>query len=186
MFDGLENYLLKNISHRYTLNDEDINCIRQQFRQNKFEQYAEFPDWFSVRVRVYRYVDNVLILGKASQQQFLDIYIRLVLFFKDRGLSVKKNPVEVFLPGAKFEFLGFQFQYLDYKNCKGDKRKYMRYPFSEPYMVLKGLCSTPLYNNLLITICSKSYKCIMSKFKLLFSRDRAGLPIKVLIKDYNE
>jgi retron-type reverse transcriptase len=188
VLNGLENYLLKNLSHRYQFNDEEINRIRQQFGQKKVEQYAKPSDWPRVRIRVYRYAYDILILGKASQEQFLDIYKRLVLFLKDRGLNVKekKNPVKVFSPRAKFEFLGFQFQYPDYKNSQIDRGKYTRYSFSDPYMVLRGLRNAKHRNKLLITIDPKSYKSIMFKFKSLFSRNRTGLPVKVLIKDYNE
>lgn len=187
VFAGLENYLLETFPHWYQFNDEELNRIRQKFEQKKVEHYAKPSNWPSVKVRVYRYADDILILGKASQEQFLDIYKRLVLFLKDRGLNVKKkeNFVEVFSPGAKFEFLGFQFQYLDYKNSKIDRGKHTRYFFAEPFMVLKGFCSVRHRNNLLITICPKSYKFIMSNFKSMFARNRVGLPVEVLINDYN-
>jgi hypothetical protein len=186
--DGLENYLLKNLSHRYLRNDEAINCIRGQFGQNKVEQYAKSLDWFSIKVRVYRYVDDILIIGKTSQEQFLDMYERLVLFLKDRGLNLKnkKNLVEVFLPRAKFEFLGFQFQYPGYKNSEIYRWKYTCYSFSEPYTALQGVCSVQRRNNLIITIRSMFYKSIISRFKLLFSRYCVELPVKVLIRNYNK
>ena len=188
VLDGLENYLLQNLPPRYQFNDEEINRIRQQFGQEKVEQYRKPSDWPNVRVRVYRYADDILILGKASQEQFMNIYKRLVLFLKDRGLNVKEkeNPVEVFSLGAKFEFLGFQFQFADYKNSKIDRGKYTRYSFSEPFMVLRDLRVARYRNGLFITIRPKSYKSIMSKFKSLFARNRAGLPVETLIKNYNE
>lgn len=124
---------MKKLSHRYFYSDKEISLISRQFGQNRVEQHAKSPDWSSIRVRVYCYTDEILILGKASQKQFLDIYKRLILFLKDRGLNLKKknNFVEVFLPGAKFEFFGFQFQYPGYTNSKIYREKYICYSFSK-------------------------------------------------------
>lgn len=142
----------------------------------------------SIKVRVYCYANEILVLGKASQKQFFGIYKRLVLFLKDRGLNIKekKNIMEVFLPGAKFEFFGFQFQHLGYSNSKIYLGRYTRYSFSEPCVILKDFHSAQRHNNLIITICPKYYKSIVSKFKLLFLRHCAGFSVKVLIKNYNK
>jgi retron-type reverse transcriptase len=188
VLDGLEEFLLKDLPLRYQFDDKEINRIRQQFGQEKVGQYKNYSDWPIVRVRVYRYADDILILGKASQEHFMSIYKRLVLFLKDRGLSLKgkEDPVEVFLPEAKFEFLGFQFQFANYKNSKINRGKYTRYSFSEPFMVLRGLQMAGYRDGLFITIRSKSYKSMILKFKLLFARNRVGLPVETLIKDYNK
>ena len=188
VLDGLEEFLLKDLPFRYQFDDKEVSRIRQQFGQEKVDQYKNYSDWPISRVRVYRYADDILILGKASQEHFISIYKRLVLFLKDRGLSLKEkeNPVEVFSPEAKFEFLGFQFQFANYKNPKINRGKYTRYSFSEPFMVLRGRQMAQYRGGLLITIRSKSYKSIILKFKSLLARNRVGLPVETLIKDYNE
>lgn len=188
MLDGLEEFLLKDLPLRYQFDDKKISRIRQQFGQEKVGQYKNYSDSPIVRVRVYRYADDILILGKASQEHCMSIYKRLVLFLKDRGLSLKgkEDLVEVFLPEAKFEFLGFRFQFANYKNSKINRGKYTRYSFSEPFMVLRGFQMARYRDGLFITIRPKSYKSMILKFKLLFARSRVGLPVETLIKDYNE
>jgi hypothetical protein len=183
--DGLEHFLLKNLSFRYQFYDKEINCICQQFGQKKVNKCKIFSDWSKVGVRVYRYLDALLILGKASQEHFIGIYKRLVLFLKDRGLNLKEKEtsIGVFLPGAKFEFLGFQFQFA---NSKINRGKCIFYSFLKPLMVLKGLHAARYRDSLFITICPKSYKLIMLKFKSLFTRNRVGLSVEILIKNYNE
>lgn len=188
MLDGLEKFLLKDLPFRYQFDDKEINRIRQQFGQKKVDQYKNYSDWPRSRVRVYRYADDILILGKASQEHFKSIYERLVLFLKDRGLNLKEkeNPVEIFSPEAKFEFLGFQFQFANYKNSKINRGKYTRYSFSEPFMVLRGLQMNRYRDGLFITIRPKTYKSMILKFKSLFKRNRVSLPVETLIKNYND
>ena len=188
VFDGLEEFLLKDLPLRYQFDDKEISRIRQQFGQEKVGQYKNYSDWPIVRVRVYRYADDILILGKASKEHCMSIYKRLVLFLKDRGLSLKgkEDLVEVFLPEAKFEFLGFRFQFANYKNSKINRGKYTRYSFSEPFTALRGLQMARYRDGLFITIRPKSYKSMILKFKLLFACSRVGLPVETLIKDYNE
>ena len=188
VLDGLEEFLLKDLPLRYPFDDKEINRIRKQFGEKKVNQYKNPSDWTKVRIRVYRYADDILILGKASQEHFISIYKRLVLFLKNRGLNLKEkeDPIKVFLPGSKFEFLGFQFQFADFKNSKINIGKYTRYSFSEPFMVLRGLQKAQYRDGLFITIRPKSYKSIRLKFKSLFTSNRIGLPVETLIKDYNK
>ena len=188
VLDGLEEFLLKDLPPRYQFDDNEINRIRQQFGQEKVDQYKIPSSWAKVRVRVYRYADDILILGKASQEHFTYIYKRLVLFLKARDLNFKEKekPVEVFSPEAEFKFLGFQFQFVNYKNSNIDRGKYTRYSFSEPFIVLRGSRAVRYRDGPLITIRSKSYKSIMSKFRSLFAFNRVGLSVEALVKDYNE
>lgn len=188
VLNGIEEFLLKDLPLRYQFDDKEINRIRKQFGQEKVNQYKNPSDWSKTRIRVYRYADDILILGKASQEHFTSIYKRLVLFLKDRGLSLKEkeDPVEIFLPGAKFEFLGFQFHFANYKSSKINRGKYTRYSFSETFMVLRGHHKSRYRDGLFITIRPKSYKLIILKFKSLFAPNRVGLPVETLIKDYNK
>lgn len=111
VLDGLEEFLLKDLPHKYQFNDKEINRIRQQFGQEKVNQYKKPSDWPMVRVRVYRYAGDILILGKASQEHFIGIYKRLVLFLKDRGLSLKKKKIllKYFYQKKNLNFLDFSF-----------------------------------------------------------------------------
>ena len=188
VLDNLEKFLLKNLPSKYNFDYKEINSIYSQFGQEKVDYYKNFSNWLKVKVRIYRYVDEILILGNASQKHFINIYKCLVLFLKNRGLNlkIKEKPIKVFLPEVKFEFLGFRFQFANSNNSIINRGKYTRYSLLEQFIISNGFHTVRCCDGLFIIICPKFYKLIMSRFKLLFTRNKIGFPIKIIIKHYNE
>jgi hypothetical protein len=188
VLDGLENYVLNPLSYQYFFNFEETENICKKFENAKIQQSSFFYKYSKVKVKMYRYIDDILIIGKGSYEQFLNISKRLILFLAERKLFLKnsENLVRVFYPGVKFEYLGFQFQFVNYKSLKFNKGKYTRYSYTKPFVVVRGFHSALFYNNLLLIILNKVYKAIKLNFRYLFIRNRTVLPVEILIKKYNQ
>lgn len=111
------------------------------------------------------------------------------MFLAERELSMQnnENSVQVFYPGTKFEYLGFQFQFANCKNPKINKGKYRRYFYTDPFIVfkLKGLRSARYHTGLLLIIRNIQYKAIKLNFRRLFMRNRTVLSVERLIKEFN-
>jgi len=188
VLDGLENYLLNPLSYQYFFNSEEIKCIHKKFGNTKMQQYSYLNKYSRVKIKIYRYIDDLLIIGKGSYEQFLTISKRLIVFLAERGLFIKnsENPVQVFCPGAKFEYLGFQFQLANRKDPKINKGKYIRYSYLQPFILLRSFCSVEFRSGLLIIIRNKLYKAIKLTFCYLFMRNRAVFSVEKVIKKYNQ
>lgn len=188
VLDGLENYVLNSLSYQYFFNSEEIKSISNEFENVKLQQVNCFQKYFKNKVKVYRYVDVVLIIGKGSYEQFLGISKRLVVFLAERGLIIKLSEdfVQIFCPGASFKYLGFQFQFANFNDSKINKGKYTRYCATNFFSVIRNFHFTKFYSGLLIIIRGKSYKYILLSFRCLFMRNKILFPVEILIKKYNK
>lgn len=188
VLNGLEKFLLSHLPFRYPLDNKELNRIKKQSGQKKADSYKNYSNWPLTWLRVYRHVNNILVLGQASQEYFVSIYKHLILFLKDRGLSLKqkKKFIGIFSPEATFEFFGFQFQFAICKNSKITKGKDTRHSLVTQAKLLKGFQIERHRHSSFITICPQSYKLIMLKFKSLFARNKVGFSVETLIKDYNK
>jgi hypothetical protein len=188
VLNGLEKFLLNHLPFRYPLDNKEVTRIKQQSGQKKADSYKNYSNWPVTRLRVYRHANNILVLGQASQEYFVSIYKHLILFLKNRGLSLKqkKKFIRIFSPEARFEFFGFQFQFAACKNSKINKGKDTRHSLVTQAKLLKGFQIERHRHSSFITICSQSYKLIILKFKSLFARNKVGFSVETLIKDYNK
>lgn len=174
VLDNIVNYLLKNLPSNYLFDNKEINRIRNCFGDSYVKEFKKLVSWPVIWIWVYRSSNEILILGQASQKQFLQMHNHLILFFKKCGLinnKKKENSVKVFMPGAYFDFLEFQFQCANSKNWRIYKKKYS----------LNQFC-----NRFIIIIRSKTYKYISISFKTLFKGNKVNFPVAILIKSYNK
>lgn len=181
LLNGLENYVLNPLAFKYFFNSEEIISICKKLKIKKIQQYNCLHKYPKVKVKIYRYINDILLIGQGSYEQFLNIFKRLIEFLTIRGLFIKnkKNFVQDFCPGSKFEYLGFQFA-----NCKNSKINKSKY--TKPFIAMINFQYTQFHNNLILIIQNKSYKNIKLNFHYLFTRNRAVLPIEILIKEYNQ
>jgi hypothetical protein len=107
---------------------------------------------------------------------------------KSRGLSLKKTEsnIEIFKPGAKFDYLGFRFIHTNIKHKAIDNGKYTKFRWHDPFLSLRGHQNARVRSGLLILVRPKSYQKIKSDIRKLLSPKICPLPVSLIIDKINK
>ena len=182
VLDGLEQFLLQGTSYKHKRTQEEVQLIRKFSKVSTYDQ-----EWCTTRLRVLRFADDILILGKASMEEFEGIRTKLNIFIKSRGLSLKKanSDIEIFKPGSKFDYLGFRFIYTNIKHKALNKGKYTKFSWYSPFISLRGHVSAKSRSGLLMLMSPAVYKKIKNDIRMLLSPKICPSPVSFIIDKVN-
>jgi hypothetical protein len=159
VFDGLQNFIKKNLPTKYNRSCQELDYIRF----NTWEESARFVSPTPLQVFCVRYVDDVLILGKCLKMHAKSIQCLFVNFLNKRGLTIKDPLVfqgKLFAPGSSIKYLGFMLIYPNFNKFKFNTRRdtslkrapvsvgkmFFRYPRFSPYVLIQARCLKNLKN----------------------------------------
>lgn len=179
MLNNMESFVLLPLTFKLTekLNDRS-NC----FLNKNYQQSTLILQYFKLNTQIYRFLGNILIVDfTANFSYFLIIYYRLLIFLKKKFIQVDKNvtSIQILYPNMFFEYLGFKFT-----NMFNRKIQCTRYLNQENFFYRKILFN--YYNNITITICSKTFSNLKEDLRNIFAPIQLKLPLNVLIQKYNQ
>jgi len=173
ILNGLELFITNGFTKKYYTNNEKTNRVVRS-------------------IDCIRFIDYILIVGKSNDADFIKMYNRLIQFLEIRGLRIKMDDskkikkFELFSPGNKFSFLGFNFINPDKNSLKFKQGKFTKYNKSDFVARLKNLDNAISRSRLLITIRSKSIRKIKLKLIEVTKKNNAFLEVKNIIYNVNE
>lgn len=171
VLSGLDQFLTSGIKKKFTPNPErkDLRVLSN--------------------ISVIRFIDDILILGKGSDEDFSVMHHRLCEFLKMRGLSIKnydQSPLfESFKPGSSFEYLGFKFIYPNTKTNSFHSGKFTKYNPNNFIGYLRNILSSKGRSGPYLLIRSKSFKKVKYQLKEATSSKFACLEVYQIIDKIN-
>lgn len=125
VLDGLENACLAGLPQNYTLTSDEQALKKKVLNVEVLTERQKRP---GVTMRIIRYADDILIVGRGPVTCFETVHARLINFLASRGLNIKNsdNNILNFDKGASFDFLGFRFIQKNDKDSIIDRGKFSK------------------------------------------------------------
>ena len=113
IFDGLRDFVKKNLPVKYAVSYAELDYIR-------FKTWKRPINCVDLKVFCVKYFSDIIVLSKCLKKHVKDIQRWLTNFLKQRGLTIKKTLV---FQGKQFKS-GFSLKYLDSKLIYSNLNKF--------------------------------------------------------------